>query len=68
VALLGIDSVEATTETRTRVWAAIGDIASRVDFEALSEREVQLEELASALDVVRNGKTRGRILVNPTPG
>ncbi|MGB8197014.1 MAG: acryloyl-CoA reductase [Acidimicrobiales bacterium] len=67
VALLGIDSVEASTQTRARVWAAIGEVASRVDFEALAEREIRLEALASALDVVRNGNTRGRILVNPTP-
>jgi acrylyl-CoA reductase (NADPH) len=68
IALLGIDSVEATSETRTRVWSAIGDVASLVDFDALTDREVQLEELADALEVVHNGKTRGRILVNPTPG
>jgi acrylyl-CoA reductase (NADPH) len=68
IALLGIDSVEATKETRTRVWTAIGDVAASVDFDALADREVQLEELVTALDVVRNGKTRGRILVNPTPG
>ena len=55
-------------QTRTRVWSAIGDSAPRVDFDALVDREVQLEELAAALEVVRNGKTRGRILVNPTPG
>jgi acrylyl-CoA reductase (NADPH) len=68
VALLGIDSVEATTETRERVWAALGDIAPRIDFEPLADREVQLEDLTAALDDVRNGSTRGRILVNPTPG
>jgi acrylyl-CoA reductase (NADPH) len=68
VALLGIDSVEATSATRARVWSALGVIASRIDFEELLDREVQLEELTSALDDVRDGKTRGRILVNPTPG
>jgi putative YhdH/YhfP family quinone oxidoreductase len=68
VALLGIDSVEAPTTTRERVWSALGAIADDVDFEALIDREVQLEELASALRVVGNGKTRGRILVNPAPG
>jgi acrylyl-CoA reductase (NADPH) len=68
VALLGIDSVEAPTTTRERVWSALGAIADDVDFEALIDREVQLEELASALRDVGNGKTRGRILVNPAPG
>ncbi len=67
VALLGIDSVEATTQTRVRVWSALGEVASRIDFEPLADREVQLEELPAALDDVRHGTTRGRILVNPTP-
>jgi putative YhdH/YhfP family quinone oxidoreductase len=68
VALLGIDSVEATTTTRQRVWSALGAIAARIDFEALLDREVQLEAVTSALRDVHDGKTRGRILVNPTPG
>jgi acrylyl-CoA reductase (NADPH) len=67
VALLGIDSVEATTATRDRVWAALGEIAPSIDFEPLADREVQLEDLTAALDDVRNGSTRGRILVNPIP-
>lgn len=67
VALLGIDSVEATTETRERVWSAIGEVAASIDFEALVDREVRLESLESALDDVRVGATRGRILVNPRP-
>jgi acrylyl-CoA reductase (NADPH) len=68
VALLGIDSVEATTSTRERVWSALGVLAPQIDFEPLVDREVQLEDLTSALDDMRNGNTRGRILVNPTPG
>jgi acrylyl-CoA reductase (NADPH) len=68
VALLGIDSVEATTTTRARVWSRLGVIARNVDFEELIDREVQLEDLLPALDDVREGKTRGRILVNPAPG
>jgi putative YhdH/YhfP family quinone oxidoreductase len=68
VALLGIDSVEATKATRERVWSALGVLAPRIDFEAFVDREVRLEDLSAALDDVRNGKTRGRILVNPTPG
>jgi len=68
VALLGIDSVEATTTTRQRVWSALGAIAERVDFESLVDREVQLEELTSAFADVNRGSTRGRILVNPIPG
>ncbi len=68
VALLGIDSVEATKATRQRVWSALGGIVDAIDFEALVDREVALEELPSALDTIREGKTRGRILVNPAPG
>jgi acrylyl-CoA reductase (NADPH) len=68
VALLGIDSVEATTTTRQRVWSALGAIAERIDFESLVDREVPLEGLTSALTDVNRGSTRGRILVNPTLG
>jgi putative YhdH/YhfP family quinone oxidoreductase len=68
VALLGIDSVETTTTTRERVWSAVGDVAASIDFEGLIDREVQLEALPAALADVHEGKTRGRILVNPTPG
>jgi acrylyl-CoA reductase (NADPH) len=67
VALLGIDSVEATTTTRTRVWSALGALAASIDFESLIDREVHLEELPSALRDVLDGKTRGRILVQPNP-
>lgn len=65
VALIGIDSVEATRATRTRVWASLGDIASRIDFDALVDREMKLEGLSAAFDIVREGHTRGRILVTP---
>ncbi len=68
VALLGVDSVEATTTNRERVWSAIGAVAHTIDFEALIDREARLEELNAALRDVRDGKTRGRILVNPTLG
>jgi D-arabinose 1-dehydrogenase-like Zn-dependent alcohol dehydrogenase len=34
----------------------------------LVDRVVTLEELPEALESIRNGETRGRILVNPTPG
>jgi acrylyl-CoA reductase (NADPH) len=65
VALIGIDSVEASRTTRDRVWTALSDIAARIDFDALVDREVQLEDLAAMFDVVRAGRTRGRILVTP---
>jgi acrylyl-CoA reductase (NADPH) len=68
VSLLGIDVVEATVATRQRVWAALGGIAGSVDFAPLVDRVVTLEQLADALEVIRKGETRGRILVDPTSG
>lgn len=65
IALIGIDSVEATRATRDRIWASLGDIAARIDFDALVDREVQLEGLSAAFDIVAEGRTRGRILVMP---
>jgi hypothetical protein len=41
-------------------------MAPRLDVAPLIDREVTLEELADAIDVVRRGATRGRILVRPT--
>ncbi len=64
VALLGIDAVYASTATRSRVWTALGTIAARVDFSLLCEREVGLRDLNEALEDVRHGTTRGRILVS----
>jgi putative YhdH/YhfP family quinone oxidoreductase len=63
VALLGIDAPDATATTRQRVWQTLADVAPVVDFEALVDREVTLEELPNALAAVRSGATRGRILV-----
>ena len=68
VALLGIDSVQASRRERDRVWAAIGVSAPRVDFDELVDRTSTLEALPDALSDIRNGATRGRILVDPTPG
>jgi acrylyl-CoA reductase (NADPH) len=68
VGLLGIDSVEATSTTRARVWTALAEVARSVDFDRLVDRVVTLEEIPEALESIRNGDTRGRILVNPTPG
>ena len=68
VGLLGVDCVEASSSTRSRVWSALGTVAPRIDFVPLVDRVVSLEELPTALEDIRNGRTRGRILVNPTPG
>ncbi|HEY5105052.1 MAG TPA: hypothetical protein VII65_08430, partial [Acidimicrobiales bacterium] len=63
VALLGIDAVEATSSTRARVWQALGDSAPLLDFTTLVDRVIPLEDLTRALDDVRHGATRGRIVV-----
>lgn len=63
VSLLGIDSVEASPETRQRVWSSLGEAIDSLDLGPLVDREVRLEELSDALGDVRNGTTRGRILV-----
>jgi acrylyl-CoA reductase (NADPH) len=64
VALLGIDAPEATPATRSRVWTALGEIAAQVDFSTLADREIGLSDLDEALEDVRRGVTRGRILVS----
>jgi acrylyl-CoA reductase (NADPH) len=63
VALLGIDAVEALPTTRQRVWDTLGALASSVDFSSLVDRVIGLDELPQALDDVRTGTTRGRIVV-----
>lgn len=67
VSLLGIDAVSASHVTRQRVWAALGDVAAATDFNALVDREVDLEHVELALASIRDGSARGRILVNPAP-
>jgi putative YhdH/YhfP family quinone oxidoreductase len=63
VALIGIDAVEATAATRDRVWQALGAIAHLVDFSTFIDREIPLDDLPYALDDIRGGATRGRVVV-----
>jgi acrylyl-CoA reductase (NADPH) len=63
VTLVGVDAVEASDATRQRVWIELGELAPHVDFASLTDRVVGLEGIADALDDVRAGRTRGRILV-----
>lgn len=67
VSLLGVDAVEMGADKRRRVWSALGAVAPSIDFPALTDSQVLLEDLPDALDTVRRGATRGRILVRPTP-
>lgn len=68
VGLLGVDCVEAPNSTRSRVWTALGTVAPEIDFAPLVDRIVRLEGLPPALEDIRHGRTRGRVLVDPTPG
>ena len=63
VALLGIDAVQATTATRQRVWTMLGDTAPDIEYSNFVDRIIGLDELDVALEDVRHGATRGRILV-----
>ena len=68
VALLGIDVVEAPPTTRARVWRALAETLTSAALEPLVDSVVDLAHLAQAIDAIRDGKTRGRILVDPTAG
>ncbi|MHB1905943.1 MAG: acrylyl-CoA reductase family protein [Acidimicrobiales bacterium] len=65
VSLIGVDAVEAPSSQRARVWSEIARTARAQDLEVFVDREVGLGELAAALLDVREGRTRGRILVDP---
>jgi acrylyl-CoA reductase (NADPH) len=66
VALLGIDVVEMRADARARMWTALGETATRLDVENLLDHEIDLEGVSHALEAIRGGATRGRILVTPT--
>ncbi len=68
VALLGIDVVEAPPTTRARVWRALAETLTSAALEPLVDSVVDLAHLAQAIDAIRDGKTRGRILVDPAAG
>ena len=63
VGLLGIDSVEASPQTRAAAWKLISE--ANLDVSTLIDRVVTLEELPETLDAVAKGATRGRVLVVP---
>ena len=68
VALLGIDVVEAPAAIRQRAWTSLAETLSSTTLEPLVDSVVNLTHLAQAIDALRDGKTRGRILVDPTAG
>ena len=61
--LVGVDTVQANSASRQRVWRTLGELAPRIDFTSLIDRVIALEDLSLALDDVGAGRTRGRILV-----
>ncbi len=68
VALLGVDVVEAPPPVRERLWLALAESVSSTSLEPLVDSVVGLAGLAGALERLRDGTTRGRILVDPTAG
>ena len=67
VSLLGIDAVESRRATRDSVWSALGVLVPMIDLDPLIDRIATLSKVAGALDAMRAGQTRGRILVDPAP-
>jgi NADPH:quinone reductase-like Zn-dependent oxidoreductase len=65
VSLLGIDTVEATTATRIKVWNELGASIAQLPIESLTDRVISLTAIPQALSDVRSGATRGRIVVRP---
>lgn len=63
VSLLGIDAVESSPLTRQRVWSTLGEAAPDIEYSNFVDRIISLDELVDALEDVRRGATRGRILV-----
>jgi len=64
VALLGIDSVETPRRDRAAVWERLGSDLRPPDLDALVEAEVPLDQVSGALDRIRHGGVRGRVLVH----
>jgi acrylyl-CoA reductase (NADPH) len=64
IGLIGVDAVDASTVTRERVWTTLGTLAPQVDFEAFVDHVVTLDGLGVAIEEVRAGNARGRVLVD----
>lgn len=67
VALLGIDAVNATAETRAQTWELAAETVRRREVESLIDSEIELDGIDEALGVIHQGGTRGRILVRVAP-
>jgi acrylyl-CoA reductase (NADPH) len=64
VALLGIDAVNASRETRATVWNLVAKTMDGKNFEPLVDSVITLEEIDGALAQIAQGRTRGRILID----
>jgi putative YhdH/YhfP family quinone oxidoreductase len=65
VSLIGIDSVESTSERRREVWSQLAE-AYLVSDVSLVERVIGLEEVAEGISAIGASSTRGRWLVSVT--
>jgi hypothetical protein len=64
VALLGIDAVNASMETRVNVWRLVAETMLEKSFEPLIDSVVTLGGIDGALAQIKRSQTRGRILVD----
>ncbi|MEP9377144.1 MDR family oxidoreductase [Aquabacter sp. CN5-332] len=62
VALLGVDSVNCPTATRTEAWARVAQLLKPQDFDRVTN-EVKLEDLPALADDILKGQVRGRTIV-----
>lgn len=64
VSLLGTDSVMIPFAQRRTAWQRLAALPSGL-FSKMHVEEIGLERIAEQADAMLNGKTRGRVLVNP---
>jgi acrylyl-CoA reductase (NADPH) len=63
VALLGIDSVEASMDERAELWRRLADDLRPPQLDEAITREIGLDELEPALDAILKGELTGRTVV-----
>lgn len=62
VSLLGIDSVEISTEQRNKIWTLLADEWKPIHLKDIA-REISLEQLPEILDDILAGKAKGRYIL-----
>ena len=67
VSLIGIDTVSTPIAERRQVWAEMATAYPARLLEDMVQRELGLDELGPALDLILAGGARGRMLVKPGP-